>query len=194
MELVASLSAVGELGGAGEHGGDWAGVFGVDLSAGVVGVFEVAGADAVESVVGVEHALAEAAAAVGGVQPVGFDPVDDPGAADFEAEPVDAMGVVGDPGEGDGGVGVPADGEELTSDLVGVAGDGSQRVDRADVCVEAGDAVFGVADLVVLCETRGVVGALGAFEAGDGGGEGGEFDVALIAGRDRGDRGVLLGW
>ena len=33
----------------------------------------------------------------------------------------------------------------------------------------------------------------GAFEAGDGGGERGEFDVALVAGGDRGDRREFFG-
>ena len=105
-----------------------------------------------------------------------------------------AVRVVGDPGELQVDPLVPAQREKPLSDRSGVSVVRAEGVDGGDLVGEPADVAFGVADLAAL-GVRARRGGLVSDRSrtGRGGGEGGEFDVALVAGGDRGDGGELLG-
>ena len=129
------------------HGAD---AFGVELSASPVKLLHLFAAEFFEAAMQVQDALAESASVIGGVQFVAGDACDDAGVGDLEAQPVAAVCLVGDPGELQGGVLVPAHCEELLAEFGGVGVGGLQGVDRLDLCVEAADEAFGVNDLSAL--------------------------------------------
>ena len=98
----------------------------------------------------------------------------------------------GDPGDVEGGVG--AHGEQRLAECRRVAvGDRLQAGEGSELGVEPGDGGVRLADAARLVGARCFVCAFGSFEAGDVPGDRGEFDVALIAGRQRGDLCELLG-
>ena len=188
-------TGVDELVGPGEHRGDGAGLFGVALADRAVTFLVQVGEMAAEFVVQIDDAGPQPSTVIGAVgEAGGFEPDPDAGPGDVERQPVAvSRRPIRDPGQQDVVV-ASGDGEDLGADRGRVRVDArGERPNGGDPGVELADGAFGVNDRALLAGDRVAVGAFGPFEAGDGRGERGEFDVAGVAGGERGDLRELFG-